>query len=353
MDFACPESVLQALRNRIDHGVFGYGAAPSELIDIFVERLARLYRWSVCPRHVLLLPGVVPALHMACRAFAQPGEAVCVQTPVYPPIRSLPVRCERQCREVILARAVDGRSCVDWDDFERAIANGVRVFILCNPQNPTGRVFSRLELERFATACNRHGVVIVSDEIHCDIVLGGREHVPIASLDPEVARRTVTLMSPSKTFNLSGLQCAFAVIQDPELRRQFQASCQGLVPHPNVVGVVAATAAFREGQEWLDALRAYLQANCDAVCRIVGERMPGVTLSRPEGTYLAWLDCRGSVARPNPYGFFLERARVALSDGEAFGGDGTGFVRLNFGCTRATLEDALDRMSGALAAVRR
>ena len=269
MDFASPEPVVQALRQRIDHGVFGYAAAPVELTEVFTHRLAQLYRWSVSPRHVLLLPGVVPAIHVACRAFTRPAEAVLVQTPVYPPIRSLPARCGRHCRELTLARERDGRFCVDWDSFEEALSGGVRLFILCNPQNPTGRVFSRPELERFATACARNDAVIVSDEIHCDIVLGGHEHVPIASLDSEVADRSVTLMAPSKTFNLSGLQCAVAVIQNGELRRRFMASWEGLVPHVNIVGAIAALAAYRHGQAWLDELRAYLQANCDALCRAV------------------------------------------------------------------------------------
>ncbi len=350
MDFASPEPVLAAMRARVEHGVFGYGSAPDELIAVIVERLASRYGWVVSPRDVLLLPGVVPALHMACRAFAEPGEIVLVQTPVYPPIRSLPVQCRRVCREAPINRSSDGVSYVDWDGFDKAVREDVRLFVLCNPQNPTGRVFSREELQRFAVACNRHDVVVVSDEIHCDILLGGHEHIPIAALDREIAARTVTLLSPSKTFNLSGLECAFAVVQDPDLRRRFRASWQGLVPHVNVIGVVAATAAYRSGESWLAGLRHYLQGNCDAVCRAVRDRMPGVRLAAPQGTYLAWLDCRESVARENPYRFFLEHARVALSDGETFGGEGTGFVRLNFGCTRATLDEALDRMAAALAA---
>ncbi|MGA2447847.1 MAG: PatB family C-S lyase [Polyangiaceae bacterium] len=353
MDFASPDAVIQALRERVDHGVFGYGRAPEELAEVFAQRLTELYRWTVSPRHILLLPGVVPAIHMACRAFTLPGEAVLVQTPVYPPIRSLPAHCERPCREVSLVRDQDGRFYVDWDVFERALADRARLFVLCNPQNPTGRVFSRSELERFATACRRGGAVILSDEIHCDIVFQGHEHVPIASLAPEVADRTVTLMSPSKTFNLSGLQCAFAVIQNDELRRRFVASWQGLVPHLNALGALAALAAYRHGQAWLGELRAYLQANRDALCGAVRERLPGVKLSAPEGTYLAWLDCRDTAAAHEPYRFFLERARVALGEGGAFGADATGFVRLNFGCTRATLEAALDRLSNALAAAHR
>jgi cystathionine beta-lyase len=348
MDFAAPRPVLDALRRHVDHGVFGYGTNAAELTEVFIEHVSRRYAWSISPEDVLLLDGVVPGIHMACRGLAGGGEKVLVQTPVYPPIRTLPAECDRSRVELGLARAPDGRYEVDWDAFEAAVADRVRMFILCNPQNPTGRVFSRGELERFAAVCVRHDTVIVSDEIHCDILWSGHQHIPIASLDPEVASRTVTLMSPSKTYNLAGLQCAFAVITNRELRHRFRASWQGLVPHVNVLGTVAAMAAYREGQEWLNLVRAYLQENRDRVCQVVRDRMPGVTVSAPDGTYLAWLDCRNSPAGANPHAFFLERARVAISGGEAFGSDGVGFARLNFGCTKATLEEALERMASSL-----
>jgi cysteine-S-conjugate beta-lyase len=201
-----------------------------------------------------------------------------------------------------------------------------------------------------AEACLRRDVVIVADEIHCDLLLDGRAHVPVASLAPEVERRTITLMAPSKTFNLPGLKCAVAIIPDAELRQRFVAAAADLVPKLNVLGYTAALAAYREGDDWLEALLAYLRANRDFLVAEVHARLPGVAATPPEATYLAWLDCRGAApAAADPYTFFLERARVALNDGKAFGPGGAGFVRLNFGCPRALLVQALERMRAALA----
>ncbi len=348
MDFASPEAVLRALHERVAHGVFGYPRDMPELQQVFVERLERLYGWRVSPEEVVFVPGVITGFNMACHAVSLPGDGVLIQTPVYPPFLSVHRNVGLIRQEMELTRRADGSYEVDWELFEKSITERTRVFILCNPHNPVGRVFRRDELERMAEICLRHRVVICSDEIHCDLIFSGARHIPIATLAPEVAAQTITLMSPSKTFNLAGLQCAMAIIQNPELRARFRAAHKGLVHGINLMGLVAAWAAYRDGQPWLDELLRYLEGNRDFLFEYVQEHLPGLTMWKPEGTYLAWLDCRPAGLPGNAHEFFLQQARVALNDGATFGQGGEGFVRLNFGCPRSILNEALDRMRQAL-----
>jgi cystathionine beta-lyase len=361
MDFASPAPVIRALRERVEHSVFGYGIEPPELREVIVARLQRLYGWAVSPEAIVFIPGVIAGFNLACGAVATSGGGVppyggvLVQTPVYPPILTAPSNAGLTRGEMELTRQADGRYVVDLDLMAATISDRTNAFILCNPHNPVGRVFTRAELLQMAGLClsriparGQRGLVIVSDEIHCDLVFSGHHHLPIASLAPEIAGRTITLMAPSKTFNVAGLGCAFAVIPDPELRRQFNAARRGLVPEVNVMGFVAALAAYRDGGPWLAECLRYLEANRDFLTRHIAAHLPGIAMSPLEGTYLAWLDCRQAGIPGNPAHFFLEQARVALSDGPTFGSGGAGFVRLNFGCPRATLEEALERMAGAM-----
>jgi cystathionine beta-lyase len=347
MDFASPRPVIEALHRRVDHGIFGYGDPPEALRAAICERLARLYGWKVSPTELMFLPGLVCGLNLVSRAVGQPGDGILIQTPVYPPFLTAPINGGRVLETVTLSRR-NGRYEVDFDAMEQAITSRTRLFLLCNPHNPVGRVYERWELERMAEICLRHDLVICSDEIHCDLVYDGRRHIPIASLAPEIAERCITLLSPSKTFNLPGLGCAVAVTQNPALMRQLHAAAAGIVPPVNVLGYVAALAAYQEGQPWLDALLAYLAANRDYLADYVRRHLPRITMTKPEGTYLAWLDCRLCDLPDTPYRFFLNEAKVALNDGAAFGPGGEGFVRLNFGCPRTTLAQALERMRDAL-----
>jgi len=349
MDFRSPQPVIDALRERLDHGVFGYPTVPAEFPEVIVERLDRRYGWRVSEEDIVFIPGCITGFNMACHAIGSRGDGVLMQPPVYGPFLSAPANANRRRVEAELTRGRDGRYTVDTDLFERSLGGRTRLFVLCNPHNPVGRVFSREELTAMAEACLRHDVVICSDEIHCELLFSGQRHIPIASLAPEIAARTITLMSPSKTFNIAGLKCAVAIVQNPELRKQFQAARQGLVPGINVMGYVAALAAYRDGQPWLDALLPYLEENRDEAARFVGAELPGVQMATPEGTYLAWLDCRQAELGENPGSFFLREARVALNDGLDFGPAGEGFVRLNFGCCRSLLQEALRRMAEALA----
>ena len=350
LDFLSPEPVIRALQERAAHGVFGYGTEPPELRPVIVERLQRQYGWSVPTEAIIFLSGVVTAFNLACQAVTEPGDGMLLQTPVYPPMFRVPANAGLTLEEMELTRQEDGRYPIDFDLMERTIRDKTRVFLLCNPHNPIGRVYERAELEQMAEICLRNRMIICSDEIHCELVYRGNPHTPIASLGPKVANQTITLMAPSKTFNIPGLHCSMAIIENPDLRERFTAARRGLVSSVGIMGYVAALAAYRDGQSWLDELLLYLEANRDFLGEYVDAHLPGVRMAKPEGTFLAWLDCREAGIEGNPQRFFLQEAKVALNDGAVFGNGGDGFVRLNFGCCRSGLSQALGRMRQALTA---
>jgi cystathionine beta-lyase len=355
MDFPVPKPILQSLRSRVDHGVFGYpnyvhpkGDSVTDLQQVLVERMQNRYHWQVKPEELLFLPGVIVGLNLTCLAHAEPGGGVLIQTPVYPPFFRTAPHAGMLLQESPLLRRSDGRYEIDWEAFEAAFTDQTRVFVLCSPHNPVGRVFRRDELEHMGEICLRKGVVICSDEIHCDLVFTGQQHTPIASIDPEIARHTVTLMSPTKTFNIAGLQYSFAIVQDEALRKRLIGAMHGLVMWTNLMGTNAALAAYRWGQDWLEQVMHYLELNRDYLHAYIQDELPGVEMVKPEGTYLAWLDCRKVGMQCSPYEFFLNEARVGFNDGSTFGKGGEGFVRMNFACTRQVLTEALQRMKAAL-----
>jgi len=285
----------------------------------------------------------VTGLNVACRAVGEDNDDVMTAVPVYPPFLTAPENSRRRLVKVPLQEK-DNQWTFDFDRLESAITPATRLFLLCNPHNPVGRVFSRDELMALAMICEKHDVIICSDEIHCGLLLDEEKtHLPTSTLDPEVAKRTITLMSPSKTFNLPGLGCAFAVIPDEKLRRRFVQAKSGIVPLVNALGFAAAEAAYRDCADWHAGLLEYLRGNRDTVARAITD-MPLLSMAPLEATYLAWIDLR-SADLPNPVRFF-EDAGVGLQDGIEFGGPG--FVRLNFGCRRHLLEEALDRMKSAM-----
>jgi cystathionine beta-lyase len=348
MDFPSPQPVIDALRERVNHGIFGYGKEPPDLRPVIVERLERLYGWHIAPESLVFVPGVVTGFNLATHAVTSPGDGVLVQTPVYFPMLYAPGNAGCALDQMELTRLPDGQYEIDFDAFEDAITEHTRIFLLCNPHNPVGRVFHRDELEQMAEVCLRNDVVICSDEIHCDLVFPGHPHLPIASLAPEIADQTITLIAPSKTYNIAGLHCSVAIIQNAELREKYQTAGAGLVGRPGILGFAATLAAYRHGQPWLDAVLCYLEANRDYLVEYVNAHLPGITMASPEGTYLGWLDCRQAGIGDAPHNFFLEQARVALNDGATFGKGGEGFVRLNFGCPRSILHAALEQMRRAL-----
>ena len=352
MDFRSPEPVVEAIVERAQCGVFGYAGELCGLREAIAARMLERYGWRVEPDWIVFVPGVVTGFMMAANAFAGAGKGVLIQPPVYMPFLDVAKHCQGSLQQAELTLDPDGSYTVDWERFEAAITPETGMFLLCSPHNPVGRVFTRPELERMAETCLRRDFVICSDEIHSDLVFPGHTHIPLASLDKEIERKTVTLVAPSKTFNIAGLACSAAIVPDPGLRKRFEQGGRGLVHGVNLMGLVAAKAAYEEGQEWLDQLLSYLKANRDFLSRFVSERLPGVRMKTPEATYLGWLDCRESRAydleSKTTARFFLEKARVGLNEGTTFGQGGEGFVRLNFGCPRSMLREALERMEKAL-----
>jgi cystathionine beta-lyase len=347
MDFVSAEPIVEALHRRVDERVFGYTEPAAGLRAVIRERLKERYDWEVGDHELLFVPGIVTGINLASRVYAECGEAVLVQQPVYSHFFTDPAAQGRVVENAPLVAHGDTYE-IDFDAFEASITERTRLFILCNPHNPVGRVYTRAELARLAEICLRHRLVICSDEIHCDLLYPGHRHIPIATLGDEIARRTITLMAPSKTYNLAGLGCSFAVIPDGELRRAWAKGASGIIPFVNVMGLTAALAAYRDGQEWLDQVLSYLRGNRDFLADSVAARLPGVRMTRMEATYLAWLDCRDAGISGEPFDFFLKEAGVALNPGTEYGAGGEGFVRLNFGCPRSVLAEAIDRMAEAL-----
>ena len=350
-DFAISPAITEAMRARLDHPVYGYASADADLRRTIVTAMAETYGWAIEPEHLVFIPGVVTAFNMALKALLQPGDGVLVQTPAYPPILQAHANWGLTPIEHVIAPGPNGDYALDLDSFDAALENA-RAFLLCNPHNPTGRVFTREELTHMAEACLARGLPIIADEIHCDLVFDGRRHIPVASLSPEIAARTVTLMSASKTFNIAGLKAAFAIITDKALRDRVSKTHLGLVGSVNVMGLEATRAAFGESKPWKDDLVAYLQANRDWLEEAVRTRLPGIAFRKPEGTYLAWMDCKGLGLNEEAYDFFLREAKVAFNPGPEFGAVGRDFVRLNFACPRATLEEGVARMEAAINARR-
>jgi putative C-S lyase len=346
-DFRAPPCVLEALAARLRHGVLGYTVPPAELRAAIVERMQRLYRWRIEPDWIVFLPGVVPGLHLAARHLMPVDGHALVPTPVYHHFKRAVELAPRAHTDVPLALQA-GRWVLDEERLAAALRPSSRLLYLCNPQNPGGTIFTRAELERLAQFALRHGLTVVSDEIHADLLLDeGKPHVPIASLSPEISRRTVTLASPNKTFNFPGAGCAWAIVQDAAMRRVLSTDHHATVHDASLFGYVAALAAYREGDAWLAAQLEYLRANRDVVERAVAA-MPGLTMAHVEATYLAWIDAT-ALGLKDAAAHFLAHG-LALSPGEEFGAPG--YVRLNFGTQRARLAGALARMASAVSSIR-
>ena len=342
-DFTAAPVIQQALAERVAHGVFGYSNVPSRLPELIVERMQRLYQWEIKRQWIVWLPCVVSGLNIACRSMADESPSVAVPSVLYPYFDEA-IRQAGQRAENIPLELRDSRWVVDPDWLSSDLDDQCRIMLFCNPQNPGGSVYRREELLRLAEIAQQKDLVFVSDEIHCDLLLEpGLEHIPIASLNSDIERRSITLMSTSKCFNIAGLNCAYAIIPDQALRRKFLNQKTGIVPYNNVMGLVATQAAYESGDEWLDQMRDYLRRNRDY---LMGEmnQIKGIKIDSAEATYLAWIDVSG-LALADPSAFF-EAAGVGLSAGKEYGDDR--FMRLNFGCTHALLEEAVSRIRKAV-----
>lgn len=347
MDFKSPEPVLQALHERIDHGIFGYARPEQSATEAILEMLERNYGWKVKEEWLVWLPGLVVGLNITSRAFTEPGDNILTNTPIYPPFLLGP---RFQNRSVTKAKMIlDGKKWViDWDAMEAAVDEKTKIFLFCNPYNPCARVFERDELKRVEAFCERHDLILCSDEIHCELLLDGREHTPIATLSEATAQRSLTLIAPSKTYNLAGLGCSLAIIPNDDLRRRFNSAARGIMAEVNNLGYVACEAAYRHGGPWLHELRTYLAGNRDLIQTFIQEHIPEIGLYKHEATYLSWMDV-SKLKLKDPVGHF-ESHGIGLTDGAFF--DSPSHVRLNFGCPRSTLQEGLNRMKTAVEALR-
>jgi cystathionine beta-lyase len=349
MDFEAPPALVEALGRRAAHGIFGYPLVPPSFYAAAIGWLGRRHGWPIQKEWMSMTPGVVPALNYAVRAFSKRGDGVIIQTPVYHPFF---YAIENNGRRIVRnPLRFDGRRyLMDFDDLESKIDAPGRMLILCSPHNPVGRVWTREELERLAMIAVERDLLVISDEIHHDLVYPGHRHHVLAALSPEMAARTLTFIAPSKTFNIPGLATAAAVASNPDLFKKFEDEAERSgFDLGQVFGIVGFEAAYAHGEDWLEALLPYLEANVDFLEKFLTDRVPQIRLIRPEGTYLALLDCRElGLDQAALNDFFLKKARVYLNDGTMFGSELEGFVRINFGCPRALLAQALERIDRAV-----
>ncbi len=347
MDFTSAPEIIAALQQRLDHGVFGYTIPYEAPVRAVLDYLARQHGYRAEAGWLNFLPGLVPAINLCCHAFLESDESVMTATPVYPPFLSAPDYAGRTRINVPLCLNAEDQWTLDIEAMEAAVQPKTRMLILCSPHNPVGRVFTREELTCLADFCERHDLILISDEIHCDLVFDeAAQHTVTATLGERIAQRTVTLMAPSKTYNLPGLACAFSVIENSRLRTQFQKAIRGIITEVNCFGYAGITAAYNQGDPWRQALLAYLRSNYKLVDDFVKSELPQIRFRRMEATYLAWFDV-SELGLKDPVGHF-EAHGVGLSDGIPF--DGLQHVRLNFGCPRSRLEAGLVRIAEAVSA---
>lgn len=349
MDFQSPPAVVKALTARAQEGMYGYSFSDDAYRESIVNWYARRHDWTIEQDWLTDTPGIVPALSLAVELFSNPGDAVILQSPVYYPFYDVIRMNDRKIarNELILQ---DGRYVIDFSSLETLMIDGARLLLFCNPHNPGGRVWSHEELEQLAALCIQYDVIVVSDEIHCDLVYPGHRHLPFASLSPEISARTITTLAPTKTFNIPGLQTAFTVISNPEIKRKFDRRVKALSLHmASFFGPVAVQACYNHGEAWLDDLLIYLKQNVDETLAFFKTNLPEAKPMSPEGTYLLWIDCRGfGLSTAELKKVMFEDAGVAFSDGSIFGAEGEGFLRINIACPRSLLLRALEQFHTAL-----
>lgn len=348
MDFTAPGQVIDEIKKRAEHGAFGYTERPDSYYSAIINWLYARHQWKVEKGWIAYTPGVIPALNIAVKAFTEPGDRVLIQSPVYPPFFSAVVNNRRLLVNNRL-RLVNGHYEIDFDDLEKKLAGNVKLFILCSPHNPVGRVWRKDELEHIGNMCGKYGIILVSDEIHMDIVYKGYKHIPAASLSEELAQRTVTCIAPSKTFNIPGLMTASVIIPNTGLLNRFSREIDILgIGMANVFGIVAAQTAYACGSQWLDGLLEYLEGNVNQAMSYFEENLPGIPAIKPEGTYMVWLDFRKLGMNDMQLKEFMSRkAKVGLNSGAAFGPGGEGFMRMNVACPGAVLYEGLSRIGKA------
>lgn len=360
MDFKIAKPITEALRKRTEHEIYGYTMPSQSLIEAVVERMQKKYNWLIEPEWVVFTPGVVPALNAAVKAFTSPGDSVVVQEPVYYPFFSAIKDNGAHIASNDL-KLINGHYEIDFEDLEKkfgpqpgtlpitSMPSRAKAMILCNPHNPVGRVWTKEELIKMGEIAISNDAVVISDEIHCELLFKGYKHIPFASISEEFKQHSIVCMAPSKTFNLAGLETSVIIIPNEKLRNKFNEAKGSFLQTPNTFGLVAMEAAFRYGDEWLEQLLEYIQENLEFLMDYFEKRIPKIKVIKPEGTYLVWLDCRelgmDAMALNN---FMNRKAKVGLDDGYLFGTSGAGFERINIACPRSLLEEGLKRIENAV-----
>jgi len=353
MDFNTPDFIVESLQKRLDHPIYGYSFRPPEYFQSMIRWIKSRHNWSVEKEWISFCPGIVPALNFCTLAFTQTGDNIIVQPPVYFPFFSA---AESHGRNLIYNRLTEseGKWEMDFDSLTRVIDSKTKMIIISNPHNPIGRVWTPDELNHLANICLKHNIVIISDEIHCDLVLPGFTHTPMASLSKEIAENTVTLIAPSKTFNIAGLSTSSVIIQNPVLRKSFNRIVENLhIGSGNIFGNMASIAAYSYGHEWLDALLDYIDNNVEFVKDYCSKMIPEIIPVQPEATYMIWLDCRKlGMSGKDLLNFFVTKAGVGMNEGSTFGPGGEGFMRMNLGATHQTVMRAMEQIEKAVASIR-
>jgi cysteine-S-conjugate beta-lyase len=353
MDFNTPDFIVESLRKRLDHGIFGYSFRPEEYYTSMINWIRTRHNWIVEKEWISFCPGIVPALNFCTLAFTQPGDSIIVQPPVYFPFFSA---AESHGRKLIYNQLIEsgGKWAMDYDSLVAGIDSGTKMIFISNPHNPVGRVWTPEELDNLADICVARNIIIISDEIHCDLALPGFTHTPLASLSEKIAKNTVTLIAPSKTFNLAGLSTSSVIIPDPGLRKSFNRVVDNLhVGNGNIFGTVASISAYTNGHKWLDSLLDYIDNNVEFVKDYCREMIPEIIPVQPEATYMIWLDCRKfGMTGKELQSFFVSKAGVGMNEGSTFGPGGEGFMRMNLGATHNTVMNALEKIESAVKSVR-
>ena len=353
MDFPVATPIVEALKRRAEHEFYGYTKASADVIQSIVDRMWDKYAWKIKPEWIVFTPGVVPALNITVRMLTHPGDEIILQEPVYYPF--FPAVTFSGCQIVNnQLKLINGRYEMDYEDLEHQfharigmlpVPNRIKAIMLCNPHNPVGRLWNKEELTKLGDIAIKHGVVVISDEIHCELLFKDHQHTPFASISEVFEQNSIVCMSPSKTFNLAGLEVSSIIIPNKKLRHLFINTRTGILPEPNLFGYTALEAAYRFGDEWLDQLLDYLQGNLDFLLKYFANRIPKIKVIKPQGTYLIWLDCRDlGMDDMTLRNFMRDKAKVGFDDGFLFGSGGSGFQRMNIACPRPIIEEALIRI---------
>ena len=347
-DFKCPPAVIERLVSRAKHGIFGYTACTNDVYDAFMRWMERRHNFQVKTEWLTTTPGIVSAINFAIHALTNPGDKIIIQSPVYPPFFHAVSNNHRVLVENPLIEK-ENTYAIDFEQFERCIDQDTKLFILCSPHNPIGRVWTKEELMRLGEICIKHGIIIIADEIHSDLILKGYQHTPIASLSEALQNITITCYAPSKTFNVAGLSTSIAVIPNPEIRESFLNFKHSIgIESPTVFGIEALIACYNEGESWLDEQLEYIQSNINYVNSYLEAHLPEIRAFRMEGTYLMWLDCRKlGLSQEALERFFVDKVKVALNSGSMFGAAGTGFMRINMATNRQRIQHFLEQLSTA------